>query len=169
MFQKILINIYLKCYKFYLTVRNILLRRFGPIYILYHLNGKISNITLNYYTGIIPKKYSHGNYFCQVLNDYGTNYISYSGYLNKIQLNCNPVPIKRKNIMLLDGTKVINFDLNILDNYVSNMGDQSLKLELIFAYFGVSCTSVQFVILVPFKKEIIPIDKLIISDLYEKY
>lgn len=167
MLKKILINVYLKSYKFYLTVRNILLKRLGPIYILYHLDGKISNITLNYYTGIIPAKYNQGNYFCRIINEYGTNYISYSGNLNKMQLECSSVPIRRKNIMLLNESKVINFDLNILDNYVSNMRDKSLKLELIFACFGVNCTCVQFVTLNPFKKEIIPINELVVSDLYK--
>jgi hypothetical protein len=173
MFEKYFIKIYLYLYKLYIILRKLLFRIIGCVYIIYHIDDKITNITLNYYSGYGINKYHTGNYYLKIIGSDKVDHFAHSGNLtdiNKISLPKSSVSLKRKNIMLLDNNTPINFDLNKIDNYMHNMhhlkDSKLLEMKWILNCFNIKCTHIQFTTLFPFNKEIYPIDNTNVDILY---
>jgi len=180
LYQQKLFKIYLHLIQFYYLVRKLCINFIGPIKILYYIDGqKIINITWNYYSGHHLINYDFGNYFCKILQNDHTDYITHYGKLFDLHkyivpnISPNyPMP-KRKNIILLDCGAVIHFDLNILDNYVRNMSQLGKIDDLGIYWFlkclGINCTHIQIFHMKPFKKEVLPLEQLVINNIYESY
>ena len=174
MYKKYLLSIYLNSYQIYCFVWKLLFSYIGSLPLIYFVNNnKIVNITPYYYIGYGLRKYNNGKYFCRILNKNQSNYITHNGSLTDLKMDIpdQPTNLKRKNITLLDNGNVVSFDLNILDNYVHNMQKLNNTIEspdTVFKCLGIQCTHVQILTIVPFKKTVLPISEITITDLYEK-
>ena len=77
---------------------------------------------------------------------------------------------KRKNVLLMNGDKPVEINLDIFDNYKSNIecvGDNKItKMETITIFFGIKCTHVKFIELIPFSQKVVPISEVDIDDIY---
>lgn len=172
MIYKIILGIYCIYNILYRLVMSIL----GPCHMIWTFNGQNKkNITLSRYLYIDDPQM----YWIKTYHVDGVRYLAYEGNLDDLTFDrdntLTPIPIlKRKNIMLLNGTNPVNFDLNLLDNYIqSNLTftDKCVpitNLTTILKLFDCDATDIQIIHMAPFKKEIIPIDhEMNINMLYE--
>jgi hypothetical protein len=181
--KKICLSMYIYLYTMYQKIWYILMKIFGPIYIIhFYNNDKFINITWNYYLSYFYKRFSFGSYFCKVYHPDRIAQFSYTGKIcgiRNIKLPVFPPTLKRKNIMLYENNKPKEINLNILDNYVANthfISKEKNEIELdtvtkitidkILQLLNLSCTHVQIITLNPFSKIIKPINETVIGDLY---
>lgn len=174
MLENFMLHTYLYMYQLYNSIWGALFNKFGQILILYYFDGeRLENITWNYYLGKNIDKYKNGIYFCQVYNEYGANYFSFRGKLSNLEnikkINEIKYP-KRKNILLLNHDKPVEIDLHIFDNYKANISKISelsvTDLAQVAKFFGIECTHVKFIEIVPFRQKVVPISELNIDDIY---
>jgi hypothetical protein len=177
--------LYVYLYTMYQKLWAILMKIFGPIYIVHFYNNKkFINITLNYYLSYFYKTFPFGSYLCRVYQPDTTAHFLYTGKLSSIRDVKLPIfsqKLKRKNIILYDNDKPKEINLNILDDYVMNTNhlqkennywvrevDTELKIptDKILQSLGLSCTHVQIITMKPFSKVIKPINEIILDDLY---
>ena len=166
-------------FQLYLTFIKFILKKVGPIKIIYHIDeNKITNITLIYYLNI-KNLYNNGIYYCKIYSANRTNHIIYSGKISdidKIILHDKKHKVIRKNIILMNNDKVVNYDLNILDNYFINLNyiylnyndlydKKFLKMKFILYCLGIKCTDINFIYFKPFKQELLKIDKVNIDQI----
>ena len=166
-------------FQLYLTFIKFILKIFGPIKIIYHIGeDKITNITLFYYLNI-NNKYNNGIYYCKIYSTNRTNHLIYTGKISdidKIVLYDKKHKLTRKNIILMNNNKVVNCDLNILDNYFINLNyiylnhndlydKKFLKMKFILYCLGIKCTDINFIYLQPFRQELLKIDKVTIDQI----
>jgi len=179
MITRYIIWLFLKLYSYYEKIYQLIFNWINNITIIYHISeSKIKNITLNYYTGINLIPYSKGTFYTKTYHKYGSDHIAFNGNLNNItklhrsistnNLDNNP---KRKYIItLLNNDKPINFNLQILDNYMKNVifygNNAIINLNDIFKYLGVECTHLNLTNINPFFRKTINIDKINLNELY---
>jgi hypothetical protein len=177
MLTKLFTQCYLYLYYVYSILYNLFLDTFGPIRIVYYYDkNEKTNITFSrhFWCNL------YGIFYIKTYSADGNYHLAYQGYLDHLENFGNPdneiTYSKRKNLVLLNGNQIVNFDLNLLDNYRKTIHNQKFPLECepvknvatILDLFDCDSTDVQIVNLRPFKKEIIPIDdKLTIDMLYE--
>lgn len=185
-------KIYLFLHHIYTIIYNLILRILGPIYIIYSFNRSIKkNITLSSYFMFFNNDLSNAIYGIKIYNSNDVHYLAYYGKRNNLnRLICtNDIPellSKRKNIILINHGKPVEFDLNLLDNYKKSIENYRLffksgekndntnmcipirKLSTILKLFECNATDVQIISLLPFKKEIIPIDNECLIDILYK-
>jgi len=185
---------YLYIYHVYIGVYKFIMSILGPIHVIYYFDGHHKkNITLSTYF----KDYnSHCSdsftsiFWIKTFYGDGPHYSAYQGNRRHLDnLTCAKIMpdllSKRKNIMLLNGTDPVNFDLNLLDNYKRAIQNQShffkssidteyqkkcvpvKNLNTILKLFDCESSHIQIINLRPFKKEIVPIDDMHIDMLYE--
>ena len=76
----------------------------------------------------------------------------------------------------MNNDKVVNYDLNILDNYFINLNyiylnhndlydKKFLKMKFILYCLGIKCTDINFIYLQPFRQELLKIDKVTIDQI----
>lgn len=176
MLQDYLLSIYLKGFEIYSFLWTTLINFIGPLKFVYYFDGKhLNNITLNYHLGICLSKYIHGYYYCKFMGQEKNYHFTYHGNIqdiNHIDFSSQETPaIKRKKIILLHKNIPIEFDLNILDNYVQNtkyLGqNKHFNLKTILEFLGVNCDEIEFISLLPFKKERRKIKNVTVTDIYE--
>ena len=177
MMQRLFLKYFLFIYTIYSSIYNYFLKFFGPIFIVYKLDDQIKNYTLWYYLGFNTK----GKFFYKKITADEIIYSSLEGDLHQIKKNktnkfknkaegsmSSANPFKRKNILPLIDDKPINFDLNILDNYVNNTPKKNVvDLKLFLKIFNKKCTHIQFIKMMPFEIVLKDIDQLSIYDLYD--
>lgn len=174
MFEGYFIKLYFQLCHLYLSVWNLFFQVFGPLPVVYHISDEsIKNITLHYYMRQLDKY--RGNFYCKVFHKDNVHHLTFDSTLtdftfhNILGRTVSKLP-KRKNIMLLNKCRVVHYDLNILDNYVTNMRKLEkppLETKLIFKCLGIDCTDVQFTQLRPFQKVVVPITQVNLLDLYD--
>lgn len=170
----LVIKLYLFLYMCYLRVWETLISLTGPIHVIYYYNGsKFTNITLGYYIRFLTAKHYNGSYFCKLLLKDRVDQFVYTGKLNDIRSLKHPevLPVvKRLNTMLYHNFKPIEVNLNILDNYVSNMRYHKQKHvlpnDLVLSKLGLVCTDIQTTTLRPFKKINKSVNDVILDELY---
>lgn len=175
------------CIKFFLSMHylyqlcwTVVFRIIGNLILIYHIyDGKLRNITFNYYFGYNMDKYKTGCYYLKICDINGVNHIAFFGNLDDIKPNDFIIcgyedPPKRKNIILYNGEKIITFNLDILDNYFVNIKNCQSKIKpiknlgKIFDFFGIKCTNIVLINLYPFKMEKVKPDDIDIDYLYSK-
>ena len=171
MIYKIILGIYCIYNILYRLMMSIL----GPCHMIWTFNGQNKkNITLSRYLYADDPHI----YWIKTYHVGGIRYLAYEGNLDDLTFDVDDIPEsipKRKNIMLLNGTNPVDFDLNLLDNYIwSNLTftDKCIpitNLTTILKLFDVNATDVQIIHMVPFKKEIIPIDHEMNIDMLYDY
>jgi hypothetical protein len=167
---------YLYVCQMYIYVINMLLKIFGPVYIVHLLkNNEHINLTFYYYCRyLIPNNYTRGEYYCKIVGSEISNHIIHDGSFHElplIQLPKQHDRIKRKNFLLLNESNPENMDLSVLDNYVQNMihlkKNDMIDIEKFLKCHGKKCTHVKFTHIRPFKIETIDIQKLKLHDFYD--
>ena len=166
----------------------------GPIHVIYYFDGQCKkNITLSTYfrdsTSYHPDCFA-SIFWIKTFYVNGPHYSAYHGNRRHLDnLTCTKIMPdllpKRKNIMLLNGTNPVNFDLNLLDNYKRAVQNQShffkssvdteyqkkcipvKNLNTILKLFDCESSHIQIINLRPFKKEIFSVDDIHIDMLYE--
>lgn len=179
MLEKILINFFFIIYRYYVLCWQLFFYYIKNIVFVYYINdGKIKNITLNYYLKYNINDYKKGTYYVKIYSLDNMNHIAFKGdidHINKITINkittLADVKIpKRKKIILLNNEKPININLQILDNYKINMEyfkDASISnLAQIINILGLKCTHITIIELYPFQKTTIEIENVDIKFLY---
>lgn len=181
-------KIYLFLHHIYTIIYNLILRILGPIYIIYYFDGSIrKNITLSSYFTFFNNNLSNAIYGIKIYNSNDVHYLAYYGKRNNLNrlISTNIIPellSKRKNIILMNCGKPVEFDLNLLDNYKKSIENYHLffksdekticipirKLSTILKLFECDATDVQIISLLPFKKEIISIDDECLIDILYK-
>lgn len=175
-------KIYLYIHYTYIILCNFILRCLGPVYNICHFDVDADvkkNITLSSYVSFFNKENSKKSiYWIKIYHLNGPYYLAYHGSRNHLnKLTCGKIipelSSKRKNVMLMNKGKPVNFDLNLLDNYKRTAIQNQLcfidkcdensytmvtKLNTILKLFECDATDVQIINLMPFKKEIISID-----------
>lgn len=171
-----ILDLYFFLYGIYIFIWKLLFKLTGPIYFIYTIesDNRIKNITLNYYSRIRLSKYNQGKYFCKILDEEQTKYITYHGELNDIFRihipNSHIVTIKRKNVTIFNNQKPVSADLNILDNYYKNilhLKSNPPDLTLLLKCFGINGTHIQIINFAPFSIKLYNIQDLNLQDLYE--
>lgn len=173
-FLKILVPIYLFLYGWYLRIWETLISIIGPLHIVYYFDGnKFTNITFSYYLRWISSRYHSGSYFCKFLLKNRVDQFVYTGKISDVRSILAPDILpksKRPNIMLYQDSKPQEVNLNVLDNYVSNMHYHkqkfTVKNSLVLSRLGLNCTHVQTTVLRPFSKITKPIDEVRLEELY---
>ena len=174
MLENFMLHTYLYIYQLYNSIWSTIFNKIGQILLLYYFNGNnLENITWNYYSGKNIDKYKKGVYFCQVYNEYGANYLSFKGDLSNLenfkQVKNIKYP-KRKNILLMNNDRPVEIDLHIFDNYRANIDEvpdsPETELATIAKFFGIDCTHVKFIEIIPFRQKLVPINELNINDIY---
>ena len=183
MVNEIILQIYLYMYRIYIYLYKLIMNIFGPIHIIYYFDGqRKKNITLSRY--LVSNDNPNSIFWIKTFHTHDTHYLAYQGHLchlNKLirGKKISNLSYKRKNIMLLNGTDPVNFDLNLLDNYKRSIQNKSdvfgnqrecmpvKDLNTILKLFGCESSAVQIINLRPFKKEIVPVDNVCIDMLYE--
>lgn len=152
-----------------------ILAYFGPIAIIYHLDGfSMKNITLNYYLNYNLNKYSEGSYYVIIYNSNESSQIAFKGVIGDIdriiRKSITDCSYRRKNIMLLNNGMPLNTNLEILDKYKRNtqyFGESSItNLSTITKLMKLTCTHISIFELRPFKKTILDIAQVDINDIY---
>lgn len=174
MFQLFFINIYLSFYKYYNLLWKIFFSWVGNLFFIYFVhNNEVKNITMNYYFKYNLDKFAEGIYYTKIYNSDGTNHVIFKGVVNdinaiKIEEN-DKNPPKRKNIILVNDDEPLNVNLEILDNYKTNMKyvkNSVTNLNEILKFIGINCTHVIIIDFIPFKKTTISINDIDINSLY---
>jgi hypothetical protein len=168
-----LINVGLTVYNFYIKVWNFFFRIVGRIYLVYqYKDDKFTNVTLQYYLGLINNRLSE--YVVNIINKNGSNYFI---------INCYPENfanlildqesyVKRKNFQFLNNNRIVNINLQLLDNYVVNRKNNNLEgvspnnIGVILRMLGYNCSHVQIINIMPFEKVVKCVDSVTINDLY---
>lgn len=168
-------------YKIQQIILKIIFTITGPIHFthIYQQNSvnntknSFKNITLNYYLNLFIKNYSTGQYFYKTCTMDTTNYYTCIGNIYEVPhiVTTSSVKIKRRDILLFNNDGVINFDLNLLDNFYKNsktINDNfDINLLAVLKYFSIdTCKSVQFIQLIPFKKQLINASEVKLSELF---
>jgi hypothetical protein len=186
-------KIYLFLHRIYTIIYNLILSKCSPLYIIYYLNGSVKkNITLSsYFTFFNNTNLSNGVYEIKIYNYNNVYHLAYYGKRDNLKRlictdNIPELLSKRKNIILMNHGQPVNFDLNLLDNYKKSIENQHLffepseknnelhicipirKLNIILKLFECNATDIQIISLLPFKKEIIPIDNKCSIDILYK-
>lgn len=169
-------NIFIKVYLIYHYAKQFIyksiIRLFGPIDIVYHIDHCVKNITLNYYSGIGLRDLSHGHF---IITRYDLHHKKYCGFtgdlsqINDIALEENLHP-RSKKITLLRDSQPIDSDITVLDNYTHNITKNNLNHEInlssITKVLGINCTHIKLLTMNPFKQTTMSIDELSIHDIY---
>ncbi|QGR53842.1 putative membrane protein [Moumouvirus maliensis] len=175
MLNNILIQLLLVLYSFYQYLVKIFFNVFKRICLLYFINdGKIYNITLNYYLKIGLDKYSEGTFYIKEYNSNHINHVAYIGKLSEIKdfkiINHNSIP-RRKNIILMNNDIPCNIDLNIFDNYKIHSDYYHVNcvknLSIILDILSIRSSHVNIMTLIPFTNKQISTHDLTIDDLYD--
>lgn len=123
--NKTALRIYFKLFGYWLVIKQLFFRFVPRVYIVKDTET-MKDCTLAYY---LNSKRT-GTYLVKIMTESSTKHTLHKGSLNTIQLldlKASSYP-KRRNIIMYDGEKVIDRDLNILDDFYSNTGDMSLSL-----------------------------------------
>lgn len=173
MIQSILLQIYFKCYQYYLFLWNYLFTWVDQIIFIYYINeNNKKNITLNYYLNYGLDKYQNGIYYANIYNINGSNHITHNGNIsgiNILKITDQMInPPKRKNILLLNNDVPVNVDLGILDNYKMNINENHSLTNLgkILQLIGIKCTHILIIQHIPFNKKIVHVDEVDINHIY---
>ncbi len=175
MFRTLLINIYLKIYQYYIFLRKIFFSCINNVKLVYFIDGdKVKNISINYYLGLKSDNFKTGKYYLKIFNGSGTNHIAFNGNINDVSrikiAECYDNPPKRKNVILLDNGVPLDINLEILDNYVSNIKyfpEQSIiNLGSVLQFLGFSCTHATIIETKPFSKTITDVNDVDVGHLY---
>jgi hypothetical protein len=173
-----ILGVYLRLYYFFAMLYHFFLNIFGPIRLVYYFDGeRMTNIT--FWKSMWPK--SHGVFYVKTYHSDETYHLAYKGHidhLNNFSYDDNVLDLqsRRKNIVLLDGSKTLNFDLNFLDNYRRTIQSQSFHpdcepvkdLQTVLKIFNCNATDIQIINLAPFRKQTISITEgMDINMLYE--
>lgn len=179
--QRLLIRTFLTLNGWYMVARKLFFRLFGKIILIYFLNKStqnINNITLNYITGWGLGKYKQGDYFCKIYDIDGSSSIGFSGGVRNVAMlrhkgaGSDGVPRPyRKNVTFFNGENMINVDLNAMDAYMKNTSSYPnpiIDLQKILRFMNASVTATHVCItkIMPYKKEMLPIDDMTIYNLY---
>jgi hypothetical protein len=174
MLENFFIKIFLLVHQYYNLIWKNIFLWIGNIILIYHVNdGKMKNITFNYYLKYNLDKFRTGTFYAKKYDTKGMNHIAFNGnvdHINKIGPGLNDELPKRKKIILLNNGKPVGVDLQILDNYKINMkhfGESSISnLELITKMLGLKCTHVTIIEMFPFNKITMEIRNIDIEYLY---
>jgi len=174
------IKFYTFWYNMATRLRNTVLGTMGPIKLVYHFdNYQITNITLYYLTGIFMKQYSSGTYHVKLIGPNQTDHIIFDGHIDDVK-KCHVIPekndrsnsSKRKNVVLMKDDNTLNANLHMLDNYKNNMDQFDIACTtnlrtLLILLFGLECSHISIMQMMPFKKQIHDVDKVTIDMIYE--
>src|SRR5579863_3911341 len=111
MIYKVILSIY--C--LYVLLYRYLMRMIGPIRLIYYFDGQTKH---NIIWGPRYIHFDDGIYWIKTYDTDGIYYSAYQGNLSSAnKLSFGEIP-RRKNIMLLNENGPVDFDLNLLDNYI---------------------------------------------------
>lgn len=176
MFESAFLNLFIKTNNIYVILRKIFFTWISKIILIYYIkeNGN-QNITWNYYLNYNLDKYIKGTYYIKIYDIRGINHIAYNGNLNNIN-KMNTAQIienlpRRKNILLLNNGIPNSADLQLLDNYRTNMiyfqESCITNLGTILSLMGLKCDQVAIIQSYPFNKIVMKTDEIDIDYLYQ--
>lgn len=179
MFQAFWLGLFLKIYqfyhkfyhKFYHWVWDGIFSLIGSVVIIYRLEkGVLRNVTIQYYLG---EDMGKGTFYAAIYNKQGINHISFVDDVDQIKYlslaTSSENPPHRKNITFILNDTPCYINLDILDNYKSNIDRYSnpvTDLKRILTCLGINATHVKIIEIKPFSKIICKVEEMAIGHLY---
>lgn len=134
------LSVYFFIIKWYLNLTAFLFNFIPRIYLVKDANTR-RNMTLQYYLG----SSAYGSYFVKIITRNGTHYTIFTGHLNEINnIIVKKDIVKRRNVILFDNDDVLDFDLNILDDYYVQTGGFKTVKDVCYI-IGYNCTHLRFI------------------------
>jgi hypothetical protein len=176
MLKNFLLQTYIYLYYIYQFLWNTFFSYVGKVMIIYYSDDDhLSNITLNYYFGYRLHQYRQGVYYIKFFDKNGVNHIGFRGSVADIDWFRYVRPIvlgdvKRRNVLLLMNDDVSQVNLDVLDNYKSNMAyfaERSIcMLADIFFFLKIKCSHIKMFTMSPFRVKVEPVGNLSIDAIY---
>lgn len=175
MFRTLLIDFYLRIYQYYNLLWKIFFSCVNNVKLVYLIdNNKPKNISINYYSGLKMDGKQSGNFYLKIYNSYGTNHIAFDGDIESVSkvriIESLENPPKRKNVILSNNDNPLDINLEILDNYISNIKyfpNQSIvNLGSVLKILGFECTHVTIIETKPFNKTKVNVNDIDINYIY---